>query len=54
MSFVYSELKSTIEKKNSSLEDVYFEVADAYQKGVIDCNEYLELYEMLKKSVSVA
>jgi hypothetical protein len=54
MGIVYSELKSRIESKNCCIEDAYFEVADAYQKGVIDCNEYIELYDMLKKSSSVA
>lgn len=51
MNVRFEELRSKIERNmNKESEDLYFEVVDAYEKGEIDCNEYLMLYDAFKLS----
>ncbi|MGI6778571.1 MAG: hypothetical protein ACOX7R_11355 [Acetivibrionales bacterium] len=52
MSTKYEELKTKIERiREDESGDLYFEVVDAYEKGEIDCNQYVELYDAFKISV---
>lgn len=51
MSIRFEELKCKIDySRDNETEDLYFEVVDAYEKGEINCNEYVELYDAFKIS----
>jgi hypothetical protein len=36
--------------KNKEPDQLYFEVVEAYEKGEIDCREYIVLYELFKNT----
>lgn len=49
MSGKFTEFKRIIEKyKGIDFYDLLGEIVRAYEKGEIDCNEYIQLYELLE------